>query len=204
MSGNRWLSSADVPRGDDYDARFTTLAQAGQDVHGEADFVASLGGASVLDAGCGTGRVAIELARRGVDVVGIDLDSAMLAVARRKAPHLPWYEGDIATIELTMLEAPAQRRLFDAIVLAGNVMIFLVPGSEATVVSNLARHLASGGALVAGFQLISGGLTLAHYDAYAARAGVVLAERWATWDRQPWSPTSDYAVSVHRRPHVMP
>ena len=36
---------------------------------------------------------------------------------------------------------PGQRYLFDAIVLAGNVMIFLAPGSEATVVANLARHL---------------------------------------------------------------
>jgi len=86
---NRWLGSTDVPRGDDYDARFTALAQTGQDVHGEAHFIASLGVSSVLDAGCGTGRVAIELARRGLDVVGVDLDAAMLAVARRKAPHLP-------------------------------------------------------------------------------------------------------------------
>ncbi len=196
---NRWMGSADVPLGDDYDARFHTLAQAGEDVHGEAHFVASLGVASVLDAGCGTGRVAIELARRGIDAVGVDLDATMLAVAQRKAPHLPWYEGDIATIALTMPEAPARRRLFDAIVLAGNVMIFLALGSEAAAVANLARHLAPGGALVAGFQLLPDGLTLAYYDACAARVGLVLAERWATWERQPWSPESDYAVSVHRR-----
>ena len=197
---NRWLGSADVPRGDDYDAQFQALAQAGEDVHGEAHFVVSLGVASVLDAGCGTGRVAIELARRGIDAVGVDLDATMLAVALRKAPHLQWYAGDITTIALTMPEAPARRRLFDAIVLAGNVMIFLAPGSEAAAVANLARHLAPGGALVAGFQLLPGGLTLAHYDACAAQAGLVLAERWATWDRQAWSPTSAYAVSVHRRP----
>jgi SAM-dependent methyltransferase len=197
---NRWLGSADVPRGDDYDARFQALARAGEDVHGEAHFVASLGVSSVLDAGCGTGRVAIELARRGIDAVGVDLDTTMLAVARRKAPHLQWYAGDITTVELTMPEAPARRRLFDAIVLAGNVMIFLAPGSEAAAVANLARHLAPGGALIAGFQLLAGGLTLAHYDASAAQADLILAERWATWDRQPWSPTSDYAVSVHRRP----
>ena len=196
---NRWLGSADVPRGDDYDAQFHALAQAGQDVHGEAHFVASLGLSSVLDAGCGTGRVAIELARRGIDTVGVDLDMTMLAVARRKAPHLLWYAGDITTFELTMPEAPARRRLFDAIVLAGNVMIFLAPGSEAAAVANLARHLTPGGALVAGFQLLPGGLTLAQYDACAAQASLVLAERWATWDRQPWSPTSDYAVSVHHR-----
>ena len=195
---NRWLGSADVPRGDVYDARFTALEQSGHDVHGEANFVAALGGSSVLDAGCGTGRVAIELARRGIDVVGVDLDATMLAVARRKAPHLAWYEGDLATLELAKPEMPGQRYLFDAIVLAGNVMIFLVPGSEATVVANLARHLTPGGALVAGFQLHPGGLTLVHYDAYAAQAGLVLVERWATWDRQPWCLESDYAVSVHR------
>src|SRR5882724_2982523 len=196
---NRWLGSADVPRGDDYDARFTTLAQTGQDVHGEAHFVTALGVSSVLDAGCGTGRVAIELARRGLDVVGVYLDAAMLDVARRKAPHLPWYEGDLATLDLAMPDMPLRRRLFDAIVLAGNVMIFLAPGSEATVVTNLARHLAPGGALVAGFQLLPGGLALAHYDTCTAQAGLALAERWATWDRHPWDPTSDYAVSVHRR-----
>src|SRR6266704_4496165 len=109
---NRWLGSPDVPRGDNYDARFTTLAQTGQDVHGEAHFVTALGVSSVLDAGCGTGRVAIELARRGLDVVGVDLDAAMLAVARRKAPHLAWYEGDLATIELAKPEMPRQRYLF--------------------------------------------------------------------------------------------
>jgi 2-polyprenyl-3-methyl-5-hydroxy-6-metoxy-1,4-benzoquinol methylase len=195
---NRWLGSTDVPRGDVYDARFTALAQTGHDVHGEAHFVAALGVASVLDAGCGTGRVAIELARRGIDVVGVDLDAAMLDVARRKAPHLTWCAGDLATIELTRAERSGQRALFDAIVLAGNVMIFLAPGSEATVVANLARHLTPGGALVAGFQLLPDGLTLAHYDACAARAGLTLGERWATWERQPRSPTHDYAVSVHR------
>jgi SAM-dependent methyltransferase len=195
---NRWLGSADVPRGDVYDARFTAMEQRGQDVHGEAHFIAALSVSSVLDAGCGTGRVAIELAHRGIEAVGVDLDATMLTVARRKAPHLAWYEGDLATIELARPERPGQRYLFDAIVLAGNVMIFLAPGSEATVVANLARHLTPGGALVAGFQLHPGGLTLAHYDTYTAQAGLVLAERWATWDRQPWSPESDYAVSVHR------
>src|SRR5919198_3549784 len=127
---NRWLGSADVPRGNVYDARFTALEQSGHDVHGEANFVAALGVSSVLDAGCGTGRVAIELARRGIDVVGVDVDSTMLAVARSKAPHLAWYEGDLATIELTRPETPGQRYLFDAIVLAGDVLMFLGPGRE--------------------------------------------------------------------------
>lgn len=196
---NRWLGTADIPRGEAYEARFTALAQSGADVHGEANFVAALEVTAVLDAGCGTGRVAIELARRGLDVVGVDLDPAMLEVARRKAPHLPWHQGDLATLALSLEGTAGTLRLFEAVVLAGNVMIFLTPGSEATVVANLARHLAPGGALVAGFQLHAGGLTLASYDAYARQAGLTLAERWSTWDRQLWEPSSAYAVSVHRR-----
>ena len=73
--------------GDAYQARFDALAASGVDVHGEAAFACSLepAPASVLDAGCGTGRVAIELARRGIDVVGVDVDASMLAAARRAA-----------------------------------------------------------------------------------------------------------------------
>ena len=186
---NRWLSEAQG-RSATYDQRWEDLAAAGQDVHGEAEFVQSLGPRSVLDAGCGTGRVAIELARRGLDVVGVDVDRSMLDVARSKRPELPWVPGDLVDVDLG--------RTFDAVVLAGNVMIFLAPGTEAGVVANLARHLSPGGALVAGFQLEPGRLALADYDAYAEAAGLVLAERWATWERQPFA-GGDYAVSVHRR-----
>ena len=192
MSGpeNPWLGSS-APRGDAYDARFEALERSGADVHGEADFVASLGATSVLDAGCGTGRVAVELARRGLDVVGVDLDPAMLGAARRKAPGLDWRLGDLATVRLG--------RRFDAVVAAGNVVIFLAPGTEAAVVANLADHLAPGGALVAGFSLGPGRIGLFDYDAHATAAGLALAERWATWDRAPYAPGGDYAVSVHRR-----
>ena len=64
--------------GDRYQARFDALAARGEHVHGEADFVAAYEPASVLDAGCGTGRVGRELARRSLDVVGVDLDDTLL------------------------------------------------------------------------------------------------------------------------------
>jgi SAM-dependent methyltransferase len=185
--------------GEWYEARFAALERAGKYLHGEADFVASLGVASVLDAGCGTGRVAIELARRGLQVVGVDRDADMLRVARQKAPHLEWSLGDLAGLELSAPQASEGRR-FEAIVLAGNVMIFLDAGTEEVVMHSLARHLAPGGFLVAGFQLHPGGLDLAQYDLYATRAGLELVERWATWERGAWDRWSDYAVSVHRRP----
>src|SRR5690348_7166645 len=184
---NRWLGSADVPRGDVYDARFTALEQSGQDVHGEANLVAALGVASVLDAGCGTGRVAIELARRGVDVVGVDLDAHLLDAARAKAPGLAWELADVTTVDLG--------RTFDVVVLAGNVMIFLAPGTEGAALANLGRHVAPGGRLIAGFQVHDHRLPLAVFDAAAAAAGLALVERHATWDREPYE-GGDYAVSV--------
>ncbi|MGI8809649.1 MAG: class I SAM-dependent methyltransferase [Acidimicrobiales bacterium] len=189
-AGNRWLTEA-TGRSDTYDRRWEELAASGRDVHGEADLVESLGPRSVLDAGCGTGRVAVELARRGLDVVGVDLDEAMLEKARTKQPDVPWVLGDLAEVDVG--------RTFDLVVLAGNVMIYLAPGTEAQVVANLARHLEAGGALVAGFSLEPDRLDLDAYDGHAGATGLVLIDRWATWDRQTFDGGS-YAVSVHRRP----
>ena len=187
---NRWLTEAS-DRSHTYDQRWEEAAAAGRNIHGEADLVERLGPASVLDAGCGTGRVAIELAARGIDVAGVDVDASMLARARDKAPRLTWVHADLADVDLG--------RTFDVVVMAGNVMIFLAPGTEAQVVANLARHVAPGGSLVAGFSLEPGRLDLATYDAHAGAAGLVLADRWATWDEQPFA-GGDYAVSVHRCP----
>ena len=150
---------------------------------------------SVLDAGCGTGRVAIELARRGLAVVGLDADPGMLASARAKAPELEWVLADLSEFELAGADG---RRRFDCAVMAGNVMIFVVPGTEGAVLERLGAHLHPGGHLVAGFQLVADRLSLERYDELAAAAGLELADRFATWDRDPWVPGGDYAVSVHR------
>ena len=187
---NRWLSEAGR-RSSTYDQRWEEAAAAGRNIHGEADLVERLGPGSVLDAGCGTGRVAIELARRGIDVAGVDVDASMLERAREKAPGLDWVQADLGEVDL--------HTTFDVVVMAGNVMIFLAPGTEGKVVANLARHLPPGGALVAGFSLEPGRLDLATYDAHTGAAGLVLADRWATWDEQPFA-GGEYAVSIHRRP----
>jgi SAM-dependent methyltransferase len=194
---NPWLRGA-PDRASDYAARVERLASSGKYMHGEADLVSSLLGERpglVLDAGCGTGRVAIELARRGARVTGIDLDPAMLAEARRLAPALEWIEADLADPGVDL----GQR--FDLVVAAGNVMIFLTAGTEALAVQTMARHLRPGGWLVSGFQLTRPGansLGLETYDRYCTDAGLVLVQRWATWERGTWSPADDYAVSVHQ------
>jgi SAM-dependent methyltransferase len=131
-----------------------------------------------------------------VEVVGTDVAPDMLLTAQQRAPHLEWVEADLATLDLG--------RTFDVVVMAGNVLIFVEAGTEAAVVARAAAHLAPGGSFVTGFSLRPGGYDLVRLDADAATAGLELAERWATWDRQPWQlggvPGSAYAVSVFRAP----
>jgi SAM-dependent methyltransferase len=175
--------------GDSYQRRFDELASQGQDVHGEAALVMSLSPATVLDAGCGTGRVAIELAHRGVVVVGVDHDPSMLSTARRLGPDVRWVDADLAQLNLD--------RTFDVVLMAGNVPLFTPAGTHAAVVAGCARHVAPGGVLVSGFQL-GRGYELDAYDEHCAAAGLDLEQRWATWDRRPWPGDGGYAVSVHR------
>lgn len=176
--------------GGSYQARFDALAAEGLDVHGEAALVMSFEPKSVLDAGCGTGRVAIELARRGVEVVGVEVDRSMIAEARRRAPALDWVEADLAGLDLG--------RQFDVVVLAGNVPLFCPAADRPALVRSCAAHVAWGGVLVAGFQ-IDDRYSLAEWDEGCAAGGLELAERWSTWDRQPFRKDGAYAVSVHRR-----
>ena len=186
----RWLDATGGSRGASYDVAFRELAASGADVHGEAAFVAGLlePGARVLDAGCGTGRVAVELARRGFDVTGADNDPSMLAVARR-SDDVRWYDADLAVLDLP--------ERFDLVVAAGNVVVFLAEGTEQEVVRRLAAHLVPGGLLVSGWR--TDRLGAGAYDALAAGAGLEPVERWSTWDREPWRDDADWCVAVHRR-----
>ncbi|MCE2512954.1 MAG: class I SAM-dependent methyltransferase [Acidimicrobiia bacterium] len=197
---SRWWDIGGAAHGGVYDDRWRRMEARGEWVHGEADLVCWFEPGSVMDAGCGTGRVAMELDRRGIDVVGVDLDTRMLDEARSKAPHLQWVLGDLADVELGGPEpGAAARREFDLIVMAGNVMVFVEVGTEAAIVANMARHLSPGGRLVTGFRLGLSPLTFADYDRYAAGAGLELEHRWTTWDREPFDGGS-YAVMAHRRP----
>ncbi|MDO6416226.1 magnesium protoporphyrin IX methyltransferase [Sphingomonas sp. BIUV-7] len=59
---------------------------------------ADLRGLRVLDAGCGTGALAVEAARRGADVVAVDVAGSLVAIARDRAPAGPcidWRVGEM-------------------------------------------------------------------------------------------------------------
>ena len=183
-------------RGDAYQARIDAMAATGMDMHGEARVVAVFEPATVLDAGCGTGRVAIELARRGIEVCGVDVNPSMMAEARRRSADLPgvtWREADLAALDLG--------RVFDVVLVAGNVPLFCPVADRPALVRSCARHVAPGGVMIGGFQLDER-YPLTDWDEACTRAGLVLESRWATWDGDPFpvGGPADYAVSVHRRP----
>jgi ubiquinone/menaquinone biosynthesis C-methylase UbiE len=103
----------------------------------------------VLELGCGTGRIAIPIAKAGVEVVGLDSSAKMLQVARRKAKasgsisgKLTWLLGDMRSLSmsgkfalviipyrgfLSLLNVEEQRRCLDGIrahLLPGGKLIF--------------------------------------------------------------------------------
>ena len=127
---SQWRSANDL---EEYHTRWQRLEETGQSTHGEADFIESLHPQSVLDAGCGMGRVAIELARRGIEVVGVDLDEELLDFARRSEPSLRWVHADLLNMRLD--------RTFAVVAMPGNVMVFCRPGDRSGIIRNCAAHL---------------------------------------------------------------
>ncbi|MEM7334247.1 MAG: class I SAM-dependent methyltransferase [Chloroflexota bacterium] len=202
---NPWLATR-TRTGAEYDLPYQLRAQAGEDIHGEANLVEKLvlahckrpeGGKrpfSILDAGCGTGRMGIELNRRGFNVVGVDLDDVMLKQAKAKAPQIAWHLADLSTVQLN--------QTFDAIVLAGNVMIYVTPDSEKVILQNMVHHLNPNGLLLAAFELTPKAwtdLTLDQYEQLASNLGLKRLARWSTWEQAPWQEGDHYVVSLHQR-----
>jgi SAM-dependent methyltransferase len=183
-------AAAFVSRGDQYERTYELRAAAGEDVHGEANFVSRFSPKSVLDAGCGTGRVGRELHRRGVDVVGVDLDAEMLETARARCPSVEWIEGDISTLSLD--------RKFDIVLMAGNVINFAIPERRQPALENLAHHLRPTGLLINGHSIRPDGCPPAMFEAWAEALNLELVERWSTWDMEPFRQGSEYSLTVYR------
>lgn len=64
-----------------------------------------LSGFRVLDAGCGTGALAVEAARRGAHVVAIDLSPTLVNLAAERMPRdlkgsVDWHSGDMLDAKL--------------------------------------------------------------------------------------------------------
>lgn len=108
------------------------------------DFLAALAGdGPALEFAIGTGRVALPLSQRGIEVHGIDISEAMVAKLREKpgGDRIPVTIGDIATTRV-----PGE---FQLVYIPYNTITNLLRQSEQVACfENAAAHLRSGGYFV--------------------------------------------------------
>ena len=190
---NGWLRklAADPGHSQWYIQRFRTMAARGEDLAGEARLIDAMvpRRARILDAGCGTGRVGGHLAAAGHDVVGVDLDPALIAVAVADHPGARWQVGDLSELDLP--------ERFDAVVCAGNVMTFVAPSTRVEILRRLGAHLAPGGRVAVGFGA-GRGYAYAEFLADVATAGLTPDLLLSTWDLRPFHDDADFLVALLR------
>lgn len=184
-------------------ARYYDVLYQDKDYAGEADFVLSClerrqgTPCTLLDLGCGTGRHALEMARRGVGVTGVDMSATMLEMGRQAltaAPGLPpgvtpprLLEGDARTVRLDAR--------FDAVTSLFHVMSYQNTEEDALALLETARrHLKPGGCFFFDFWYGPGVLT----DPPAERERVMEDARTRVRRHaRPVHRISDDVVDVH-------
>jgi SAM-dependent methyltransferase len=98
----------------------------------------------VLDVGAGTGRVALDLARRGVDVIALDADADLVAALRERAGDLP-----VDAVHADARDFDLGRQVALVLVPMQTLQLLGGPEGRAAFLRSAARHLAPGGRVVA-------------------------------------------------------
>ncbi len=117
---------------------------------GEVDFYreliahSPLESAGVLEIACGTGRIALQLAKDGANVTGLDISSELLDIAREKSlgvPNVKWILGDMRTFEIGAK--------FGVAIVPGHSFQFMhTPDEQVSCLEHIRRHLIPDGVLV--------------------------------------------------------
>ena len=193
----RWFTDTKDGHSQWYIERFRAMAADGADLVGEARLVDAMAAphSRILDAGCGPGRTSGALHSRGHEVVGVDVDPALIAAAEADYPGPVYLVADLSELDLAAMGQPEP---FDAAVMAGNVIAFVAAGTEQRVLERIRLHLKPDAFLIVGYHIDR--LDLGAFDVHARDAGFDLEHRFATWDLRPWRTDADFAVSVLRTP----
>ena len=101
-------------------------------------------GGPVLDVGAGTGRVTLDLAARGVEVVALDLDGRLLEALAVRAAGLP-----VATVVADARELCLDRRFPLILVPMQTLQLFGGASGRSAFLRRALRHLEPGGLLAA-------------------------------------------------------
>jgi SAM-dependent methyltransferase len=103
------------------------------------------GAGRVLELGCGTARLTLQIARNGIDIVGADLSGSMLDVARAKAAAA---EVSVTFVQTDMRRFDLPGR-FSTVLIPGNSLLHLLTIEELKqCLTGVRRHLEPGGRLV--------------------------------------------------------
>ena len=106
-------------------------------------------GSPVLEIGCGTGRILLPIAQRGLDITGLDREPAMLAVLRHKLTQLdPQIQSRITLVEDDMRTFLLDRR-FRLITIPYRAFLHLLtPQAQRQTLITIREHLADDGRLI--------------------------------------------------------
>ncbi len=107
------------------------------------ELAAATPGAPVLEVGCGTGRVALALARAGHPVTAVDVDAALLGELTRRAGALP---VEVVNADARGLDLPLRRYALCVAALQ-TIQLFGGAGPRARFLAAAREHLRPGGVL---------------------------------------------------------
>lgn len=182
-------------------AHFTELIESGADIAGEARLADAMlpRGARVLDAGAGFGRVGAALLANGHDVVAVEKDPALVAMAAELYPDLAVVRSDLLALTPDLLAASGHATSYDLVVLVGNVVVLLAPGTERRALAALRDLLADDGRILVGFHPVATfgnarDYPVEEFVADAAAVGLTVQHRFGSYELAP--PSDEYAVLV--------
>lgn len=118
-----------------------------EDVRFYTDLAVSRGG-PVLEYGCGNGRIAVPIARHGIEVVGVDLSAAMLADLRERLRREPPQVQKLMRLRRGDMRSVRLRRRFPLVLCTFNAFLHLYTRQDVErFLARVREHLEPGGEL---------------------------------------------------------